>query len=202
MLYFIRNPPIINDKILNNYKQTLINELKLDLTQLHSLDSLNKAQQEKINNYLSCFKKPKGEVKVVIEGMDSVTYYGDFFQSIAYTIDDIINTGNLELFNKEIKHAILEFKALQEFYEKNRAEVVQTWVLSNLEFENTVDMLSFRDPPTDGPKNLNDWRFDLKSKQYKLFNNRALAILRTYYFRADQNNKMRRSIERLLNALL
>ncbi|MFH4968386.1 DUF6090 family protein [Gaetbulibacter sp. M240] len=185
----------------NNYKQTLITELKTDLIQLNSLDSLNRAQQGKINNYLSYFKKPEREVKVVIKGMDSVTYYGDFFQSITYTIDDIINTGNLELFNKEIKHTILEFKANQEFYQKNRGEVVQRWVLSNLEFENAVDMLSFSDPPTGGSKNFDDWRFDLKSEQYRLFNNRALTILRTYYFRTDQNNKMRHSIEKLLNIL-
>ncbi|WP_224490958.1 DUF6090 family protein [Robertkochia flava] len=183
---------------VKNYKNTLITELKADLIRLNQLDTLCHKKQEDINNYLSIFKKPDKEIGEVIHEMDKVNYYGDFFQSIAYTIDDIINTGNLELFNKEIKHAILEFKAIQEFYDINRAEVVQKWVLSDLEFEKVSDMLSFIDHPTSEYKNLNDWRFDLKSEQYRLFNNRALALLRTYYFRTDQNNKMRLSIGKLI----
>ena len=184
-----------------NYEQALIAELKVDLLRLNGLDSLCRKMQEDINNYLSYFKKPDKEVRVVIQEMDNVTYYGDYYQSIAYTIDDIINTGNLELFSKEIKHAILEFKATHEFHEKNSAEVVQKYVLSNIEFENAVDMLSFHNLPTGESKNPDDWRFDVKSEQYRLFNNRALSILRTYYFRTDQNNKMRLSIEKLLSEL-
>ncbi|MCV9386181.1 DUF6090 family protein [Reichenbachiella ulvae] len=185
----------------NNYKQTLITELKVDLMSLDQLDTLCRKMQGDINDYISYFKKPDKEIGVVIQEMDKVTYYGDFYQSRAYTIDDIINTGNLELFSKEIKHAILELKATQEFYEKNREEVVQHWVLSNLEFENAVDMLSFYDLSDVEAKNLNDWRLDLKSDQYRLFNNRALSLLRTYYFRTDQNHKMKQSIEKLLTEL-
>ncbi|WP_027136743.1 DUF6090 family protein [Gaetbulibacter saemankumensis] len=183
---------------VKNYKKTLITELKADLMRLDHLDTLCKKKQKDINNYLSIFKKADKEIGAVIHEMNNVNYYGDFYQSIAYTIDDIINTGNLELFSNEIKHAILEFKATEEFYEKTKAEVVQKFVLSNLEFENVADMLSFSDQSTYEYKNLNDWIFDLKSEQYRLFNNRALAVLRTYYFRTDQNHKMRLSIEKLL----
>ncbi|WP_375324532.1 DUF6090 family protein [Flagellimonas sp. GZD32] len=185
----------------NNYKTTLINELKADLTRLNQLDTICRRKQVDINKYLAYFKKPDKEVDSIIRGMENVVYYGDFYQSIVFTIDDIINTGNLELFNKEIKHAILEFKATQEFYDKNREEVVQKWVLSNLEFEKAVDMLSFDEFPTEGFKNPKDWRFDLNSEQYRLFNNMALSVLRTYYFRTDQNSKIRQSIEHLLNVL-
>ncbi|MBO0329831.1 DUF6090 family protein [[Muricauda] lutisoli] len=185
----------------NNYKTTLITELKADLTRLNELDTICRRKQVDINNYLSYFKKPDKEVRTVIQRMENVIYYGDFYQSIVFTIDDIINTGNLELFNKEIKHAILEFRATQEFYDKNRDEVVQKWVLSNLEFEKAVDMLSFNELPTDEFKNPKDWRFDLNSEQYRLFNNMALTALRTYYFRTDQNSKVRQGIENLLNVL-
>jgi len=69
---------------------------------------------------------------------------------------------------------------------KNREGVVQKFVLSDLEFENAVDILSFHDLPSDESKTLNNWLFDFQSEQYRLFNNKALSILRTYYFRSDQ----------------
>lgn len=184
-----------------NYEETLIAELNADLMRINQLDTLCQKMQKDINDYLTYFKNPDKEYEVVIQEMEKVNYYGDFYQSIAYTIDDIINTGNLELFNQEIKNAILEYKATQDFYEKNREEVVQKYVLSDLEFENAVDILSFNNLPSDESKSLNNWLFDFKSEQYRLFNNRALSILRTYYFRSDQNTKMRLSIENLLTEL-
>ncbi|MBN7815164.1 DUF6090 family protein [Algoriphagus pacificus] len=195
------NERLKQNRKAKNYEETLITELNDDLMRINQLDTLCQKMQKDINGYLSYFKNPDKEFTVVIQEMDKVNYYGDFYQSIAYTIDDIINTGNLELFNQEIKNAILEYKATQDFYEKNREEVVQKYVLSDLEFENAVDILSFSDLPSDESQSLNDWLFDFKSEQYRLFNNRALSILRTYNFRSDQNNKIRLSIEKLLSEL-
>ncbi|WP_228853488.1 DUF6090 family protein [Aegicerativicinus sediminis] len=184
-----------------NYNKTLINELRTDLDRLNQLDTMCFLKRKEITNYLSYFINPDKGIDVLIQKMPDVSYFGDYYQSIAYTVDDIINTGSLEIFSDKTKHAILEFKAVQDFYEKNRAEVVQKWVLSDLEFENAVDMLSFYETPTNRSENPNDWRLDLNSDQYRLFNNRALSLLRTYHFRIDQNEKARQSIEKLLHVL-
>ena len=81
----------------------------------------------------------------MIKKLYDIRYNGAVYRSIAYTIDEIISTGNLSLFSLEKKTAILELKAIQEFYEKNRIEVEQKWTLSNIEFENAVDLVSFVD---------------------------------------------------------
>ncbi len=183
------------------YEQNIISELKNDLRKLNMLDSLNSVKREKILDYILYFKKPTRNTDTVIQKMYDIQYTGAVYRSIAYTIDEIISTGNLSLFSLEKKTAILELKAIQEFYEKNRIEVEQKWVLSNLEFENAVDLISFYQILTDESKNLNDWRYNLKSEQYRLFNNKIQAELRLYYFRTDQNNQMRIHTEKLMNLL-
>lgn len=183
-----------------NYRLTLTSELNADLSKIGQLDSLYQRNQEDINHYLQLVKDPAVGTQQIIQEMDKVNYFGDYFESVAYSIDDIINSGNLELFDDEVKLAILEFKATQEFYDKNRAEVEQKMVLSTNEFERSVDLLSLSSAPSD-LKDPNDWRLNLRSKQYQLFNNMTLAVLRTYYFRTDQNNKARQSIDKLLSAL-
>ena len=105
------------------------------------------------------------------------------------------------MFSLEKKTALLELKAIQEFYEKNRIEVEQKWVLSNIEFENAIDLISFYETPSSEAGNPKDWRLNLNSDEYRLFNNKALAELRVYYFRTDQNNQMRRHTEKLLSLL-
>lgn len=186
---------------LSKYEENMVSELRDDLTMLRGLDSLNSAKIEKILDYISYFKNPDRDADTVIQKMYDIRYDGAVYRSIAYTIDEIINTGNLSLFSPAKKTAILELRAIQEFYEKNRVEVEQKWVLSNLEFENAIDLVSFNGLPTDKIKDIKDWRSNLSSDQYRLFNNKALAELRLYYFRTDQNNKMRTHSQKLLNLL-
>lgn len=188
-------------KQLKKYEQNIISELSDDLMMLSALDSLNGSKIEKIVNYVSYFKNPGRDTDTVIQKMYDIQYNGAVYRSIAYTIDEIINTGNLSLFSSEKKTALLELRAIQEFYEKNRVEVEQKWVLSNLEFENAVDLISFREFPIRESSSKKDWKLNLNSEQYRLFNNKALAELRLYYFRTDQNNQMRIHSEKLLNLL-
>ncbi|MBC2838855.1 DUF6090 family protein [Robiginitalea sp. SC105] len=186
---------------LLKYEQNIVSELKEDLKMLNGLDSLNSAKVGTILSYINYFKNPTRDADTVIQRMYDIQYNGGVYKSIAYTIDEIINTGNLSLFSSEAKTAILELKAIQEFYEKNRIEVEQKWVLSNIEFENAIDLVSYNEFPTAELRNMKDWRFDLGSDQYRLFNNKTLAELRVFYFRTDQNNKMRTHSEKLLNLL-
>lgn len=188
-------------RLVKKYEQNIVSELKNDLEMLNSLDSLNNVKREKIIDYIKYYKNPTRDTETVIKKMYDIRYNGAVYRSIAYTIDEIISTGNLSLFSLEKKTAILELKAIQEFYEKNRIEVEQKWTLSNIEFENAVDLVSFVDYPKIEFKNLNDWRVNLKSEQYRLFNNKTQAELRLYYFRTDQNNQMRIHTEKLLNLL-
>lgn len=183
---------------VKKYEENMISELRADLKMLNGLDSFNFSQIEIINDYLTYFKNPTRDVDTVIQKMRTIRYSGAVYKSIAFTIDDIISTGNLSLFSIEKKTALLELKAIQEFFDKNRNEVEQKWTLSNIEFENAIDLLSFYEFPPKDPK---DWRFDLKSEPYRLFNNKVMAESRVYYFRTDQNKQIREKTEKLLKLL-
>lgn len=186
---------------LRNYEKNITSELAQDLIMLNSLDSLFNVKIEEIHNHITYFNRPEREIDSVIQKMYGISYNGLVYRSISYTIDEIINTGNLSLFSSEKKTAILELKAIQEFYEKNRIEVEQKWVLSNLEFENAIDLVAFNEQTSEQSKKNQDWRFNLDSEQYRLFNNKALAEMRLYYFRKDQNNQMRIHSENLLKLI-
>lgn len=186
---------------VKKYEQNIVSELRNDLELLNTLDSLNDVKIEKIRDYIGYFINPTRDTDTVIKKMYDIRYSGSVYASIAYTIDEIISTGHLSLFSLEKKTAILELKAIQEFYEKNRIEVEQKWTLSNIEFENAVDVFSFNLDPKAEFKNSNPWRFNLKSEEYRLFNNKTWAEIRLYTFRKDQNKQMRIHSEKLLNLL-
>ena len=186
---------------VKKYEQNIVSELRNDLELLNSLDSLNDVKIEKIRDYIGYFINPTRDTDTVIKKMYDIRYSGSVYASIAYTIDEIISTGNLSLFSLEKKTAILELKARQEFFEKNRIEVEQKWTLSNIEFEKVIEVFSFDLDRKAEFKNSNPWRFNLKSEQYRLFNNKIWAEGRLYTFRKDQNNKMRIHTEKLLNLL-
>lgn len=183
------------------YEESLIIELKSDLYALNKLDSTSKGQLKLIDNYYSYYKNPNKDINVIIQKMDSISYISLVFNSTAYTIDDIISTGNLSLFSKEKKEAILKLKNAQEVFEKYRMEVREKRDLSNLAFENSVDLFSFYNISPLEYGNMKDWRGDLMSEQFRLFNNKIIAEGNTYSFRIYANKEIRRYTQNLLDIL-
>ena len=94
------------------YETNLITELHSDLKTLDELDTHFQKKLEFITNYIIYQENPNLVVDVVIQKMDSIQYNNDKdrFNGKAYVVDDIISTGNLSLFSKEKKDAILKFK--------------------------------------------------------------------------------------------
>jgi hypothetical protein len=125
--------------------------------------------------------------------------------SSAYTIDDLISTGNLSLFNKEKKEAILRVKNILDSYSQAYSEENQKWSLTNLEFQNSIDQTSFMGSLYRGineeDDKLEDWRYNLESKQYRLFANKAHSTLRNCNFQIALLRIIKRNSKELLNIL-
>jgi hypothetical protein len=146
--------------------------------------------------------------------MDSILLNNDrdSFNGKAYTIDDIISTGNLSLFSKEKKEAILKLKNFKEFVEKIKNEVDEERFLTNRDFEKSIDMFSYNKRKSDifKGKTKNDeheentknkWIYNLESEQYQLFNNKIMKENNVYSFRIWANDRLRKETESLLAVL-
>jgi hypothetical protein len=138
--------------------------------------------------------------------MDSIKKSGvNRFSSSAYTIDDLISTGNLSLFTKEKKEAILTVKNVLDFYDKANDQEEQKWIFSTLEFQNAIDLTSFMGSSYTGLNSeddkLEDWRYNLKSDQYRLFGNQTLILTRNYNFQIALLGYIKEESEKLLNIL-
>jgi hypothetical protein len=200
------------------YEKNLIIELDSNLNTLDELDTQFQQKLELIKNYISYQENPNLDVNVVIQKMDSIQYNSDrdMFNGKAYVIDDIISTGNLSLFSKEKKDAILKLKNRKEFVEKIKNEVDEERFLTNQDFEKSIDLISFNrrkgkifeaqrnnqtQVSTDEEDKKNSWIFNLNSEQYRLFNNKILKERNTYSFRIWANSELRKATENLLTVL-
>ncbi len=184
------------------YEQSLITELKVDLYALNMQDSVSNAQLESIENYISYFQSPNKELDVVIRKMDSIRFSSTVFYSTAFTLDEIISTGNLSLFSQDKKEAILRLKSQYKYIEKYKEEVDQKRLLSNLVFENAVDMFSMYQIPAPDTESSTSWKQNLAGEQYRLFNNKLLAERDVYKYNKWASDQIRYDTEALLNLLM
>jgi hypothetical protein len=171
------------NKQVKNYEKRLITELRSDLGSLYELDTIYRTQVKHINNFISYYQSSDRDVNVIVRKMDSIRYNRASFTSIAFTIDDIISTGNLSLFSEQKKEAILYLKNAQEWFENNLNVKDEKWVLSNLEFEHKIDVVAFYKLKFDD-KNIKDWRNNLLSEQYRLYSNKIAAETELYEYRS------------------
>jgi DNA-directed RNA polymerase beta' subunit len=194
------------NKLVKIYENSLISEIQGDLKTIKKNDSTYTIQRKLQQDYLNYYKKPNADISILIQKMDSIKNGGfSGFSSSAYTIDDLISTGNLSLFTKEKKEAILTVKNVVDFFDKENAKVQEQWATSNLEFQNAIDLTSFWGPPYyglnfDGNKP-EDWRYNLKSEQYRLFGNKTIMLIRNLNFQIAVLGYIKKESENLLTIL-
>jgi hypothetical protein len=194
------------NRLVATYKKNLITELKVDLKNIQRLDSMVTIQRKIRVNYMLYSKKKSINIDTLIQKMDSAKTYGVYqYNRVTYTIDDIISTGKLSLFSKEKKEAILKLKDVQDYYDIAKIQEQEYFTSSNLEFERTIDLASFlasfymRQSIED--KERENWIYNIKSEQYRLFGNKTLAAIRNFNFQLGLNMGLREQSENLLNIL-
>jgi hypothetical protein len=192
--------------LVETYENSLISELKIDLITIKRYDSSSTAFRIKHLDYLNYYRKKNRDITILNQKMDSIKNMGiNKLSSSAYTIDDLISTGNLSLFTKEKKEAILKVKNILDFYDKAYEEEMQKWIQSTLEFQNAIDLTTFMGSLYIGINSeddkLEDWRYNLESDPYRLFGNKAHATLRNCNFQIALLKVIKRDSEKLLTIL-
>ncbi|NEV94648.1 hypothetical protein G3567_10880 [Psychroflexus sp. YR1-1] len=194
------------NKLMETYQNSLIVELKSDLEKIKKEDSITNAYRTRNLEYLNYYRKQNRDITILNKKMDSIKLmFISKLTSSTYTIDDLISTGNLSLFNKEKKEAILKVKNVLDFYGQAYAEEMQKWNLSTIEFQNAIDLTKFMGSIFAGINSeddkLEDWRYDSESEQFRLFGNQAHTTLRTCNFQIALLKEIKIKSENLLTIL-
>jgi len=183
------------------YEQSLISELKADLKTLKTMNTYSTRWIESINNYVLYYNNTNKDINVLIQKMDSIKTHKSSYESIAYTIDDIISTGNLSLFSRDKKNAILSLKNITERNIFYRTKIDGKLVLKEVEFDSAVDLLFLRNQSTIEHDNVKNWKRNLKSEQYRLFNNKMSEALTAHKKQININKNIIKATENLLKTL-
>lgn len=190
-----------SDGLRKTYEKSLIEELRADLGQLASLNSMFSAREKTIQDYFDHFNTVTPDLDTLKMKIDQLNTSKNTFNSTAYTIEDLITTGNLALFEKEKKEAILK---LRNTHEKNTYyERITINTLMNKEelfIANTDLAFDLGRSLSEHPE-VRNWKDDLASGQYRLLHNYLSSTVNLYKAQEIFNERVRKDTETLLALL-
>ena len=166
------------------------------------LDSIHKTWEKSLHNYLDYYNTEKPDIHILKSKRDSSkTGLTTLFNTSAYSIQDIISTGNLNLFPAHKKNAILKYKNILErnlFIEQKSGEsVIDFWE----EFEIENDLLFTYNYSEKTHSAFKNSQYDLYSPQMRLWNNVVAKFLNFYEFQIALNKQVRKEAEELIKVL-
>ncbi len=166
------------------YEVSLINELENDVEHLNDLDRRNIIKRNSIMNYLDYYNSEKPDLDILHHKLDSVNTTKIAFYTSAYTIDDLITTGNLSLFSKQKKASILKLKNTHDRYVFYESQTIQDVALYELEIKKNFDLLYLKGLSNKKHQDTKDWKQDLKSSQFRKLNNSLVESLKLFEFQS------------------
>lgn len=190
-----------SDGLRKTYEKSLIEELRADLGQLASLNSMFLAREKTIQDYFDHFNTVTPDLDTLKMKIDQLNTSKNTFNSTAYTIEDLITTGNLALFEKEKKEAILK---LRNTHEKNTYyERITINTLMNKEelFIANTDLAFDLGRSLSEHAEVRNWKDDLASGQYRLLHNYLSSTINLYKAQEIFNERVRKDTETLLALL-
>ncbi len=190
------------DALLDAYLTSLMQELQQDIINLNkSKESLSR-KRKSINCYLDYYNIENPETTILLERLDSVNTSKSAFYTGTYTIEDLIATGNLSLFPKNIKEAILKLKNLQERYFTYETQTIENIARYDLELKKNTDLLHLNGYSDKQHRSVANWRNNLDSDQFLVLNNTLAESLKLYDFQErlyGTLSKETTALQKLLN---
>lgn len=170
---------------LQTYRTSLTEELRQDIANLNGSKASLSRKRTSINHYLAYYNTANPKTTTLLERMDSVNTSKTAFYTATYTIQDLITTGNLSLFPKNEKEAILKLKNLQERYFTYETQTIENIALYDLELKRTTDLLYLNGYSKKQHQLVSNWRNDLGSPQFMVLRNTLAESLKLYDFQEE-----------------
>ena len=178
------------DVQLETYRTSLVEELEQDIINLNRSKEALLGKRKSIFNYVNYYNKENPEAHVLLQKIDSINWSKSAFYTNTYTIEDLITTGNLSLFPKKEKHAILKLKNLQERYFTYETQTIENISLYDLELKKNTDLLFFNGYSKKQHPIVLNWKDNLGSNQFRILNNTFAESLKLYDFQEDLYSRL------------
>ncbi len=183
------------------YEVSLISELENDIAHLEDLGSRNIIKRNSIKNYLDYYSSEKPDLDILHHKLDSVISTKIAFYASAYTIDDLITTGNLSLFSKQKKASILKLKNTHDRYVFYETQTIQDVALYEQEIKKNFDLLYLKGLSNKEHQDTKDWKRSLNSNQFRILNNSLVESLKLFEFQSDMYEEILDATSELLSLL-
>ena len=190
-----------NKTLLHSYQENLITELKADLIKLNALDSVNDLKKRAIKNYFKYYDSKSPEPELLLQKMDSINSSKRAFYTNAYTIEDLITTGNLSLFPETKRRAILKLKNIHEQYSFYETSTIQDVALYEQEIKKKFDLVYLTGLTTRQSETTKAWRADYQSENFKTLNNSLVENLKLFNFQTEMYQVISKETSELLNLI-
>ncbi|QCW99064.1 hypothetical protein FGM00_02630 [Aggregatimonas sangjinii] len=187
---------------LETYRTSLVQELQQDIINLNKSKEFLLRKRKSIRHYLDYYSTKNPEITILLGRLDSVNTSKSAFYTGTYTIEDLITTGNLSLFPKNEKEAILKLKNLQERYFSYETQTIENIALYDLELKKSTDLLYLNGYSDKQHPSVRNWRNNLGSMQFLVLNNTLAESLKLYDFQEELYGNLSEettALEKLLN---
>jgi len=186
---------------LNQYRKNLRIELEVDIEKLNRYDSNVARFKKSIVDYLDFYNSNEPNIDTLVSKMDSINYSLNSFKSSAYTIQELISTGNLSTFPEREKKEILKLNNTHEnnlYYER---ESIGNAIFQSEELSKHVDLLFNYGYTTKEHIEVKNWKYDINSSQFRLMNNHIAGVLSLLNFQSVVYKRIKKDTETLLEVL-
>ena len=183
------------------YAASLITELELDLAQLDILDSMNHIYIQSLENYINYYNKVDKSIDSLVARLKGIRSTKSFFNTQTFTINDLLSTGNLSLFDSEIRKGIIRLKQTQEI----NAEYERKSAANLIEYERAADMAvdQFFEQYGEVPEHPEamGWKSDVNSSIFKLHNNKINEAHGFHRYQLEVHDRIRVKTKALIEQL-
>lgn len=194
------NEGLKKEKKRDRHRTNLIEELEADLINLDKRDSLERIYIESLEDYLKYYVRKDFNYDTLLQKMAKKRSVKNYFVSKTLTIDDLLSTGNIELFDESIRKAIIDLKTSLELNEDYVKKAVELLIPYEMKFGQSIDLINeYYD--TKEHVSVQGWKRNIDSEQYLLANNMTMEQLRLHNYQIVVHERIRVKAKRLIDKL-
>ena len=183
------------------YTNSLIDELELDLVRLTRLDSANYVYIQSLENYINYYNQPDKSIDSLVTNMKRISSAKNFFNTQTFTIEDLLSTGNLSLFDPKIRQGIIDLKQTQQInieYERKSADNLIEF--ERAEFMRVDQFFEVYGEVPEHPE-ARGWKRDINSSIFRIHNNRVIEAHDFHNYQLVVHERIRVKTKELIELL-
>ncbi len=169
-----------NNLLLHEYEHSLIRELRIDLEKLNSLENSIRKKKEGIKNYFDYYNSETPGTETLFQKAYSLNLSKEAFYTTAYTIEDLITTGNLSLFPETKRSAILKLKNVHEINRDMESSATEWVALYEVELPRNFDLALLSGLTSEELEASGNPETNSKSEQLRVLHNVIIQTFRLY----------------------